>query len=214
MTADPPTAALDTTPAPATPDLRPAPVPPKSAPAALNRRTGEPRRPWTIWLASSLLLASSLAAVVGLAWAMWDLASPFVLRGEEYVKEDRFAVATWLSGRWVTEPGSAARVALAVAVTLIGFLVAAASATVAFYAFRGYRWTRIGGLVALGVSLGTLTLNLPSWVAIGLAAAGAAPLWLPPTKGYFDRWAAQRNPAVSFAEPLTDVFYGPLPRFR
>lgn len=193
--------------------LPPAPVsPPRLSP--LNPKTGEPWRPWPVWVAAALLLASSVAAVVGLAWAMWDLASPFVLQGEEYVKDDRFAVATWLSGRWVTEPGSAGRVGLAVAVTLLGFLVAAVSATVAFYAFRGYGWTRIGGPVAALVSLTALTLNQPSWVAIPLAALGALPLWLPGSRRYFDQWAALRHPAPQYAEPLGDVFYGPLPRFR
>lgn len=180
----------------------------------LSARTGEPVRPWTIWVSALAFLGSAIAAVAGLGLVMWDMASPFIREGDGYVKDDRFARASWLSSLWVTEPGSGWRVLLAVAVTLIGFLVAATVAVVGFYAFRGYRWTRIGGLVAIGVSLLTLTLNQPAWIAIGLAVLGAAPLWLPATGSYFDRWAQVRAPSVVFGEPVDHVFYGPLPRFR
>lgn len=200
-----PTDAIETLPPRATQPVRRTP---------LSERTGEPVRPWTIWTSALAFLGSAVATAVGLGLVMWDMASPFVREGDGYVKEDRFAKASWLSSLWVTEPGSGWRVLLAVAVTLIGFLVAATVSVVGFYAFRGFSWTRIGGLVAVAVSLLTLTLNQPSWIAIGFAVLGAAPLWLPVTRSYVERWAEKRSPAAVFSEPVEEVFYGPLPRFR
>lgn len=145
---------------------------------------------------------------------MWDMASPFVREGEGYVKTDRFAVASWLSGQWVTEPGSGWRVLLAVAVALIGFVVAAVNAVIGFYSFRGYSWTKIGALVAVAVSGLTLLLNQWSWSAIAASALAAIWLWLPVTAGYFARWRLLRQPENQFSEPVDRVFYGPLPRYR
>lgn len=187
-------------------------APPTLAP--LSAKTGEPVRPWTVWASTAMFLGAVVSAMVGLALVMWDLASPFVKVEDGYVKQDRFATASWLSGQWVTEPGSGWRVLIAVGATLIAFLVAATSAVVGFYAFRGYRWTAIGGVVAAATSLLTLTLNRPAWLAMGFAVLGAAPLWLPATGRFFARWYQLRHPEQVFSEPVDQVFYGPLPRYR
>ena len=39
-------------------------------------------------------------------------------------------------------------------------------------------------------------------------------LWTPPARRWFDRWHLRRHPAPVAVEPRTDVFYGPLPRYR
>ena len=51
-------------------------------------------------------------------------------------------------GQFVTEPGSLGRVLLAVAVTVIAIIIGTANAIVGYYAFTGYRWTRIAGLIS------------------------------------------------------------------
>lgn len=193
--------------------LPPAPVaPPHVAP--VHPRTGSPRRPWSIWLAAVLLFAAAIVTTVALGFIWWDMASPWQeTTGGQYTKTDRFASAAWLAGAFTAPQGSWVRVALAIAVTAIVFLIAAVSTVVAYYAFAGYRWTRIGGLVAIAVSLMSLTLTPLAWAAIGCAAVGASALWLPATRRFFDSWLRLRHPEASFSAPVDQVLYGPVRRF-
>ena len=127
---------------------------------------------------------------------------------------DGFASASWLMGQFVTEPGSLGRVLLAVAVTVIALVICAPLAITGYYAWTGYRWTRVSGLIGAAVSFGALTLVPSAWAAIPLAAVAAGLLWLPAATRYFAAWTARRHPAEVFAPPTTDVYYGPLPRYR
>lgn len=201
---------------PGLPAIQTLPARPAADPglAPLSPATGEPVRPWTVWAGAVVLLLAAIDVVASLGLAMWDLASPFVIQGDRATKKDRFADATWLTSLWVTEPGSGWRVLLAVCVTVIAVLVLAAIGIIGFYAFRGYRWSRMGSLVVIGVSLATLTLNRLSWIAIPLVLLGCAPLWLAPTERFFARWSMLRHPEEQYGAPVEQVFYGPLPRFR
>lgn len=166
-------------------------------------RTGEPRIPWVVRIAS-VLSQLAVAVVIGsLLWVYWRA-----------VDVDGFASASWLMGQFVTEPGSLGRVLLAVAVTVIALVVCAPPAITGYYAWTGYRWTRVSGLIGAAVSFGALTLVPPAWAAIPLAAVAAGLLWLPAATRYFAAWTARRHPAEVFAPPTTDVYYGPLPRYR
>lgn len=166
-------------------------------------RTGEPRIPWVVRIAS-VLSQLAVAVVIGsLLWVYWRA-----------VDVDGFASASWLMGQFVTEPGSLGRVLLAVAVTVIALVVCAPLAITGYYAWTGYRWTRVSGLIGAAVSFGALTLVSPAWAAIPLAAVAAGLLWLPAATRYFAAWTARRHPAEVFAPPTTDVYYGPLPRYR
>lgn len=166
-------------------------------------RTGEPRIPWVVRIAS-VLSQLAVAVVIGsLLWVYWRA-----------VDVDGFASASWLMGQFVTEPGSLGRVLLAVAVTVIALVVCAPLAITGYYAWTGYRWTRVSGLIGVAVSFGALTLVPPAWAAIPLAAVAAGLLWLPAATRYFAAWTARRHPAEVFAPPTTDVYYGPLPRYR
>lgn len=166
-------------------------------------RTGEPRIPRTVVLASVLSFLSAANVVAGLLLIYWDA-----------VPRDTFPHASWLMGQFVTEPGSAGRVLLAVAVTMIALLITVPLAITGYYAWAGYRWSRISGTIAAALSLGALTLNLTAWSAIPLAVVAAVLLWLPPASRYFLAWWARRHPQQVFAPPTVDVFYGPLPRYR
>lgn len=186
---------------------RPAPIATVAAPPQLvvgmpiDPRTGEPRRPVVIVLATVLCWLAVAITAASVLWVYWDAIS-------------RFAQASWLMGQFVTEPGSLERVLLAVAVTAVAIIIGTANAIVGYYAFTGYRWTRIAGLISAALTCGALVLNQLGWYAIPAAVLGAALLWLPPAKRFFIAWTARRHPQQVFAPPTVDVVYGPLPRYQ
>lgn len=183
--------------------------------APMSARTGQPVRPWTIWASAVLSFGGSIAVTVGLLLVMWQMASPWERAGdEEWTKVDKFNEATWLTAQFPSEPASWQRVMFAIVCCLIAVLVAGAASVVGYYAFAGYRWTRIGAPVALGVSLLSLLLTPIAAISIGLVALGAAPLWLPASSRFFARWHLLRHPQIAYSEPIDHVFYGPLPRYR
>lgn len=187
----------------------------------ISPRTGEPTRVWTIWTAAAASYLS--AAVVGVATLViyWNAAVTGALVLDEssgewtyHYDDSRFGQASWLMGQFDTEPGSAERVLLAVAVTVIALLISAACAITGYYAYDGRRWTRWSGLIALALSAMTLMLNPLAWAAIGLAAIAAVALWLPPSARYFATWQAVRHHEPLFSPPPEQVLYGPLPKYR
>jgi hypothetical protein len=177
------------------------PPPPLVVGVPINPRTGEPRRPVVVILATVLCWLAVAITAGSLFWVYWDAIF-------------RFAQASWLMGQFVTEKGSLERVLLAVAVTVVALIIGTANAIVGYYAFTGYRWTRIAGLISAALTCGALVLNQLGWYAIPAAVLGAALLWLPPSHRFFVAWTARRHPEQSFAPPTVDVVYGPLPRYR
>jgi hypothetical protein len=178
-----------------------APPPPLVIGVLDNPRTGEPRRPWAIVAATVLCWLAVAVSGAALLWVYWNAIS-------------RFAQASWLMGQFVTAPGSLERILLSVAVTVIVLIVGAANAIVGYYAWTGYRWTRIAGPISAALTFGVLVLNQPAWPAIPLAVTGAGLLWLPRAGAFFTAWHARRHPEQVFAPPTVGVAYGPLPRFR
>lgn len=216
MSADQPVEAMtprrlieETQPAPASAlePVLPAPIatvvppPPLVVGVPINPRTGEPRRPVLIVVATVLCWLAVAITAGSLLWVYWDAIS-------------RFPLASWLMGQFVTEPGSLERVLLAVSVTVVAVIIGTANAIVGYYAFTGYRWTRIAGLISAALTFGALVLNQLGWYAIPAAVVGAGLLWLPPAKAFFTAWTARRHPQQVFAPPTVDVVYGPLPRYR
>lgn len=193
--------ALEPAPQAPAPIATAAPPPPLVVGVPINPRTGEPRRPVVIVVATVLCWLAVAITAASVLWVYWDAIS-------------RFAEASWLMGQFVTEPGSLGRVLLAVAVTVIAIIIGTANAIVGYYAFTGYRWTRIAGLISAVLTCGTLVLNQLGWYAIPAAVIGAVLLWLPPAKKFFIAWTARRHPQEVFAPPTVDVVYGPLPRYR
>jgi len=167
----------------------------------INPRTGEPRRPFVIILAIVLCWLAVAITAASVLWVYWDAIS-------------RFAEASWLMGQFVTEKGSLERVLLAVAVTVVAIVIGTANAIVGYYAFTGYRWTRIAGVISAVLTFGALVLNQLGWYAIPAGVIGAALLWLPPATRFFLAWTARRHPQQVLAPPTVDVNYGPLPRYR
>jgi hypothetical protein len=193
---------------PSTPgELEPVPIatlapPPRTViGVADNPRTGEPRRPLVVAIATVACWLAVAITGASLLWVYWDAVF-------------RFAQASWLMGQFVTTPGSLERVLLALAVTVVFLLIATANAIVGYYAWTGYRWTRIAGIISASLSFGALVLNQLAWFAIPAAIIGAGLLWLPRAGAFFTAWQVRRHPEQVFAPPTLDVFYGPLPRFR
>ena len=186
---------------PAAPIATLSPPPPVIIGVPINPRTGEPRRPIVVAVATVLCWLAVAVTGAAVLLVYWDAIS-------------HFAAASWLMGQFVTEPGSLARVLLALAVTVIAILVGTANAIVGYYAWTGYRWTRIAGLISAALTCGVLVLNQLAWFAVPAAVVGSALLWLPPAGAFFTAWRARRHPDQQFAPPTVDVIYGPLPRFR
>lgn len=192
-------------PVPAAEPPPPAPLPAAAAAVPDNPRTGEPRRPVSILIGSALCFAAVANLAGALLWLYWT-AVP--------VPVDGFAKAAWLLGLFPAEPGSGTRVILVSAATLIALLIAVPLTITGYYSWKGYRWTRVSGLISVALSLGTLTLNLPAWPVILLAAVGTGLLWLPSSRRFFDTWQARRHPPEVFAPPTNYVRYGPAQRYR
>lgn len=183
------------------PEPRPIGTAAPTVDAGLDPRTGEPRRPVLVQVASALFLTGVGLVVAGLLWAFWR-------------SVHEFAEAAWLNGVVGTEPGSLARVLLVVALFVATLLVGAAAIIAGHYAWRGFRWSRWAGVVAAVASLLSLLLNWVAWLGIAPIVAGAALLWTPPVRAWFDRWWLRRHPAAPVVEAPTNVYYGPLPRYQ
>lgn len=198
-----------------------APDPAAGTPVPISRRTGEPTRVWTIWVASAASYLAIAVLAVALLMIYWRAAVIGSLTLDEATGEwtyqfdaSQFTQASWLMAQFETEPGSLGRVLLAVAVTLIVLLIGIACAITGYYAYDGRAWTRWSALIALALSAMALMLNPLAIVAIGLAAIAAGAVWLPPSRRYFAAWRAARHHEPVFSEPPEQIHYGPLPRYH
>lgn len=177
-------------------------TPDEVAPAVpLDPRTGKPRRPATIWIGSVACLLAVAVTAASLLWTYWN-------------EIGDFAGASWLTGQFGEHPGILTQVLLSIGITAVALVIGVANAITGYYAWSGYDWTRIAGIVSGVVSFAVLLFNPVGWAAIPLALLGAGLLWLPSSRTYFAAWTARRHPGVDFAPPVEQVVYGPLPRYR
>ena len=180
--------------------LPPAPVGVAGYP--VSPRTGEPARPVPLGISVGLLIAGALVSSAGLVKVLWDAAS--VTRYHTAAR-----VLEWTK----PNPVSFLTIVMVITIGAIGAAVATAAGTIAYNAWHGRSWTRIGGLVALVLSALTILLNPLAMVAMIPIAVGAGLLWLPQVGRYFAVWRAIRtNPLIrrGWAE---NVVYGTLPRY-
>ncbi|MBO1032376.1 hypothetical protein IPV09_13635 [Tessaracoccus sp. SD287] len=171
-------------------------------PLELSETTGQPRRNPVMLVGAGLLYAASLAVVVAFGKFWWDA-----------INITHFHASARLLGWTTPRPGSWQSVVWVCVIALLAAATTAAPALAAFQAWNGHRWSRILGLAAAGMSLLTFLLNSWALVAIPLAVAGAAVLWLRPVTAYFDRWAAFRAEAPRHPQVYQNVAYGRLPRY-
>jgi hypothetical protein len=168
----------------------------------VSEATGQPRRDPVMLIGIGFLYASSLVSVAALVKAWWSMIHlhtfPTSIRMVEWAKPDSWSLTAVL---------------LAVAAAAAGATMVAAPAIAGFNAWNGYRWSRIAAIVAVGLSLLSILLNDWAYAAIPLAAIGAGVLWLPPVTRYFGHWQAFRAPEPRYPRDLSNVHYGPEPRY-
>lgn len=169
----------------------------------ISEDTGQPYRDPTMLVGMGLLYASSVAAFVGSAKVWWDMI-------HQHSHAQSAKLVEWLEAVSWTKEG----IAIGVAVVLIGLVMVTAPAVAAFNAWNGYRWSRWAGVVAIALSCLAFTMNTWSLAAIPLAVLGTGLLFLPKVGRYFDHWAAFRGAPPPQPRDLSNVFYGPEPRFR
>ena len=167
-------------------------------------RTGEPRRPWTVFLAAAFgyLALAAVGVSYGIHW--WDAVHP----------ESSADSANLL--QWVKpEPGKWLSLTLEGAIALAAVVAGGAPAIAGFQAWNGWRWSRWAGLAAVVLTGGwTAIMNNAAFVALGLAVVSAALIFVPPTPRYFSEWAQVRAARPEQYRRPEWIFYGRLPRFR
>lgn len=179
-----------------------APVAAGVAAYAVSPRTGEPARPVPLGIAVGLLIAGGVVSSAGLVKVLWDCATVTGYHTAARVLE------------WTTpKPVSFLTIVMVLTIGAIGAAVATAAGTIAYNAWNGRGWTRIGGLVALAISALTILLNPLSMVAMVPIAIGAALLWLPQVGRYFAVWRAIRTSPLIRRGWAENVVYGTLPRY-
>jgi len=169
--------------------------------APVNPATGEPKRPVVLWIA---------AACFALAVACLGVALVVIYFTSIYF----FDKASWFQKLFVTQPGSLERVLLIVAVTGLALVPSIACVIAGFYAWAGYRWARWAAVIAFVLTGTAVLLHYPALPAIALGLAGAVLVWLPASGRFFAAWTLRRHPTARYADPVTEVVYGPLPRYR
>jgi hypothetical protein len=180
-----------------------APYKPAVGAYPVSYRTGEPVRPVVLAASCGFLVAGAVVSSVGLVKVLWDAATvtgyPTAARVLEWTKPD---------------PVSFLTIVMVLTIGAIGAVVATAASAIAYNAWNGRRWTRIGGIVAVGISALTILLNHVAMVAMIPIAIGAGLLWLPQVGRYFAAWGTIRTAPVMHRGWAQNVRYGILPRYR
>jgi uncharacterized membrane protein HdeD (DUF308 family) len=180
-----------------------APYKPAVGAYPVSTRTGEPVRPVVLGISCGLLVAGAVVSSIGLVKVLWDAATVTGYHTAARVLE-------WTK----PQPVSFLTIVMVITIGAIGAAVATSAGTIAYNAWNGRRWTRIGGIVAFALSGLTYLLNPLAMVAMIPVAIGAALLWLPEATRYFRAWGTIRTAPVVHRGWAVNVMYGILPRYR
>ena len=164
-----------------------------------SQRTGEPRRPAVLMVAIAACWLS-VAVTIG-AFAQWWWRAAHVATFTSSAR-----VLDWAQ----PDPVSAPAILLVVAIAVISVLMVAATGMVAYNAWAGARWVRIGALVALVVTGLSYLLTWWFMAAIVPLAVAVLLLLLPPVKRFLDAMSAHRAPTPRVV-PTSNIRYGPQP---
>ena len=165
----------------------------------LSGRTGEPVRPRLLLVAIGLAWLS-VAAVVA-AYAGWWWVSSGVTGFEGAAR-----LTQWTK----PDPLSALAIIMVILIGLIALLMVAAAGTVAYNAWAGAAWVRVGGLIAIGVQALSGLLNWWYSLAMVPLIAAVVLLWLPQVKPFFAAMAA-KDAVKPIEVPTSGILYGPRP---
>ncbi len=178
------------------------PAPAGVAAYPVSPRTGEPVRPVPLGIAVGLLVAGGVVSSAGLVKVLWDCATVTGYHTAARVLE------------WTTpKPVSFLTIVMVITIGAIGAAVATAAGAIAYNAWNGRGWTRIGGPVAVAISALTILLNPLAMVAMIPVAVGAGLLWLPQVGRYFAVWRLIRTSPLIRRGWAENVVYGTLPRY-
>ncbi len=180
-----------------------APYKPTVGTYPVSPRTGEPARPVILGVSVALFVGGAAVSSVGMVKVLWDAATVTGYHTAARMLE-------WTK----PQPVSFLTVVMVLTIGAIGALVAAACGTVAYNAWSGRSWARVGGIVAVALSGLTYLLNPMATVAIAPVALGAGLLWLPAVGRYFAAWGTIRRSPVVRRGWAENVRYGIQPRYR
>jgi magnesium-transporting ATPase (P-type) len=166
----------------------------------LSERTGEPKRPITVLIAIVFAWMSVAVTVGAFCWGWW------VIANDTSQFHPAARILTWTH----PDPVSALAIVMVLVVGLICVLMVAAAGVVAYNAWAGAPWIRIGALVCLGVLLLSVLLNWWFTAAMAPLAIAAGLLWLPVVKRYLTAVALSKEVAV-IEIPSTNIVYGRQP---
>jgi hypothetical protein len=181
-------------------------LPPTAANAkavTLSPATGEPKRIVLIGAVSVLCGLSSAAAAGALGWAWWQA-----------IHMDTFPTAVRIIELFDPRPGSWQSIVAVVLMAALGAAMVAAPWITAFVAWNGERWSRIAGLIAVGISLGAWLMNVYAWAAVPTVVVAAGLLWSPQVGDYFRQWLVFRAPKGPVAPDVARVAYGREDRYK
>jgi hypothetical protein len=168
----------------------------------VSPRTGEPAHPLPLRIAVGLLITGGVVSSAGLVKVLWDCATVTGFHTAARVLE-------WTK----PNPVSFLTIVMVLTIGAIGATVATAAGTIAYNAWNGRGWTRIGGLVAVAISALTILLNPLAMSAMVPIVIGAGLLWLPQVGRYFAVWRAIRTSPLIRRGWAENVVYGTLPRY-
>jgi hypothetical protein len=164
-----------------------------------SSRTGEPKRPALVMVAIVACWLSVATTIVAFGQWWWQAAHIPTFHASA-------RLLTWTQ----PDPVSALAITLVLVIAAIAVLMVAAAGLVGYNAWTGQRWVRVAALICLAVT--GLSFLLTWWFTAAMAplAIGAALLWLPPARRFFDAMAASRT-VTAPVHPTTGVRYGPQP---
>ncbi|MDU7361470.1 MAG: hypothetical protein E7L00_09735 [Propionibacteriaceae bacterium] len=171
---------------------------------ALSPRTGEPRRPAVLVVASVLMYLAVAVVAWSYGWHWYRTAYP-----------ETYLISAHLTGWVEPEPGKWFSLFLEFVYAGLTALAGGAAGVVGFQAWNGHRWSRIGaGVAAVLAGIVAVLMNLYALIAVGLVVAGGVLFLLPPVTRYFREWRRVRSHEPSRYSRPERIFYGRLPRFR
>jgi hypothetical protein len=165
----------------------------------LSARTGEPQRPGVIFGAIVAGWVSVATTVGAFAYWWWQAASVTGFHG-----------SARLLGWFGPDPVSWAAVALVVVVAALGVLMVAAAGMVAYNAWAGNGWIRLGSLVGLAVTGVSFLLSWFFSAAMVPLAVAALLVWLPSAGRFFAAMKDLHTPRPRVV-PTTGIRYGRQP---
>lgn len=168
----------------------------------ISPSTGQPRRAKVMVVASVLLHAAALLALVGLGLSWWRA-----------IHMASFASSSQLVHLWQPRPGGWRSIVAVVAVFAIATTIATACSVAALNAWNGHRWSRLAAALATVLALLGWLVNPVVLGAAALALVGTLLLWTPPVTRYFSHWEQFRTGEMVPVQVDQDVTYGPLPRY-